>query len=92
MHTDQPDEWTRLVVDVTDRVCVYTVSFYLVLCTLRQHRLVEALRKMATISKRAADELDAELDGMKSEGEGGSEDMNELNEEEYEKERMENIK
>lgn len=57
-----------------------------------QDSLIEALRKMATISKRAADELDAELDGMKSEGEGGSEDMNELNEEEYEKERMENIK
>jgi hypothetical protein len=47
---------------------------------------------MATISKRAADELDAELDGMKSENEAGSEDMNELNEEEYEKERLENIK
>lgn len=92
MHTDQPDEWTRLVIDVTDRLCVYTVSLYLVLCTLTQYQLIEGLRKMATISKRAADELDAELERMKSEGEGGSEEMNELNEEEYEKERMENIK
>jgi hypothetical protein len=93
MHTDQPervesdvvDEITIVDVDVTgtDQLCL--ASFlYLVLKYLSQN----SVPGMTTGSKRTSDEMKAELE-VKSEA--GSE-LEELNEEEYERERLENIK